>query len=796
MPLLPALLAAAVVTQPPPAELLDDARLAAALQELAQSPRVQLETIGRTHQGRPITLVIVAAPEALAALESQRTRAARIAGPGVRLAASLAEARLAPEPLEPLLEGARLAALFAGASWGHEASAVEGLVAAARRLAFDDSEPVRRALAGTIALIVPLMNPDGRARALEEWRRTPLSNGDAGIGNAFHFLLNRDFVHATQPETRAIVETIVRYRPVLAVDQHEDVYNLGVRLGEVCFVEPFRPGFDVEEHPLSREATRRLGSAIAARWRELGFRVLFDPEGDDRFAPLPPPGAGLNPVASSAGRLNLMAGLHGVTSFITESARTPGSQSWHDRVTQKASSVLATLEEIAARPEFYARAVRGRREDHARAGGDRFVVVPEAGQPRDALERLLELLRLHHVDVVGVSSPRRALLVPLRQDEAQLAFHLLLGERSRLNELGPALGVRVIRSEALPEAEREAFRHAAREAQALSPRPRAEPGAAAWAARPSLAATALANALLRSGGARVWRRDGSFVYEAGPSVAWDAERRAVALSAAPLPGGRPLAAPRVGLYSGQGVPLQEWGEAAWALEQGGFAYRLLDARTLAKALAELDVLLVPNGDAAEIALGWDPEATTRRTPWQPAEPRSGLGPLGLAAIREFVAAGGVYVGLGAGGAALAARPGLELSGAEAVVANRGLGQVRLRLAAASPLAFGYSGETQPAFVYAPPGGPGLGFAFRARPLAAAALYAGARDEPAEQSFTSTAEFAEAAGLAAIVHERRGAGQLVLFGIAPAFRGQWRSSFGLLYNALWLGAERVRPSGPG
>ncbi len=781
-------LAATIVAQPPPDQLLDDARLATALQELARSPRVWLETIGRTHQGRPITLVIVALPQVLARLEEQRGLAARIAGPGVG-GGPLAGARLQPEPLEPLLKAARLPALFAGASWGHEASAVEGLVAAARTLAFDDSEPVQRALAGTIALIVPLMNPDGRARALEEWRRTPLSNGDAGIGNAFHFLLNRDFVHATQPESRAIVETLIRYRPVVAVDQHEDVYNLGVRLPEVCFVEPFRPGFDVEEHALSREATERLGRAIAARWRGLGFRVLFDPEGDDRFAPLPPPGQGLNPVASSAGRLNLMASLHGLTSFITESARTPGSQSWKDRVAQKSSSVLASLLEIAERPGVYAAAVRGRREEHARAGADRFVVVPESGQPRDGLEQLLGLLRLHGVGVVGVSSPWRALLVPLRQDEAQMARHLLLGERSKLNELPPALGLRVVRSEALSEAEREAFRHAPAEPPSLAPPERPERTPVAFAARQSVAATALANTLLRSGAARVWRRAGRFVFEAGaPSVLWEADRSAVPLSAAELPAERPLVPPRIGLYSGQGVALQEWGEVAWSLEQGGFACRVLDTATLAGALPALDVLVVPNGSAAEIAEGWNPDAVTRRSPWQPAERRRGLGPGGLAAIREFVLAGGTYVGIGAGGAALAAHQYLQLSRAESVPANRGLGQVLLSVSAESPVAFGYGEDPQPAFVYAPPGGPALGFAFRALPEAVVAHYAGVRQQLAEQSFVSTAELEAGLSLAAIVHERRGRGQLVLFGVAPTFRGQWRSSFALLYNALWLGAS--------
>src|SRR5258706_214190 len=86
--------------------------------------------------------------------------------------------RLAGEDPELLARGGHLPVLFAGDSWGHEASQVEGLLKAARTLAFDEGEDVRQALSKTIALIIPLMNPDGRAAALREWRKTPLSNGD------------------------------------------------------------------------------------------------------------------------------------------------------------------------------------------------------------------------------------------------------------------------------------------------------------------------------------------------------------------------------------------------------------------------------------------------------------------------------------------------------------------------------------------------------------------------------------------------------------------------------------------
>lgn len=706
-------------TQPPADELLNDEMFAAAVAELEQSPRVQTQVIGETHEGRPVVMIIVAEPGVIADLDAHRARAQRIANPSIRRR-SLAAIDIRGRNADVLLDGAKLPVMVAGASWGNEASQVEGIVDAARTLAFEDSEEVRHALSGAIALLIPLMNPDGRARAIQEWQQTPLSNGDSGIGNAYGFLLNRDFMHGTQPEARAVIDATLEWRPVVLIDQHEDRYNLGVQLAQVCFVEPFEPGFDIEEHAMTRAAVTRVGRAIAERWSDLGFNCLFDEQGDRQFAPLPEPGQGINPVASSAGRLNLLGTTHGIASFITESARTPGSQSWEDRVKQKSSSVIAALLAVSGDPGFFARSVIERRLEEVRAGEGRFVVVPEAGQSREAIERLLSVMKLHRISVFRVTAPYPALVVPLAQAEANAVRHFLLGERSRLNELPPALGLTIRDSEKLPAAEREVFLRAV-----LS---RVESGAS-------------------------------------ETVITDP------------------ALPRVAVYSGQGVPRQESGEIVWAFERGGFPVSRLNQDDF--SLEGFKVLVMPNGSAAVIRDGWDDDRASLG-PWQlPSQPR-GLGDAGLKRIREFVNAGGVYIGIG-GGARFAADGYLALTDVVMPAAAPGLGQVGIRpVASESSLLAGFPrGKPIPAFQYAPPGVEPYGYVF-GRSDAAIAVYDGARDYPPEMSFTSTQVLSPQAGHAAIVHERRGRGHVVLFGIAPAFRGQWSSTFRLLYNAARIG----------
>ena len=765
-------------TQPGAADLLDDLGFAKVLAELEASPRVRVETIGRSHEGRPIKLVIIAMPEALAAIELH--------------------SRVTAEP-ELLASGAYLPVLFTGDSWGHEASQVEGLLKAARTLAFDDSEEVGLALSKTVALLIPLINPDGRAAALREWRQTPLSNGDTGAGNAFGFYLNRDFIHGTQPEGRAVIETVMRWRPVAVVDLHEDMFNLGARLEEVCFVEPFAKGFDVEEHPLTRAAIADLGKAIAGRWQRHGFKTAFDEEGENTFAPMPEPGKGLNPVASSAGRMPLLATLHGMAGFITESARTPGSQTWQDRVEQKSDAALATLEEVSARPENFLNAVYNRRLVEEAEAGDRFVVIPEKDQQHDALGTLLDLLELHRVKLHKVLSPGPAFVVPLAQPESRIARHLLLGEQSKLNEVPPALGLRVLSSDSLSDSERRSYMEATAEPAILSPvEPPMAPGDGdAFVARPTVRATALVNQLLTADTGRVSRENGRLRFTGGGvAIRWAAARLGVPLepAAASEPGegeGAALGLPRVAMYAGQGIPHYESAEIAWALEQGGFPYRRLEAADFSRGdcLAEVDALIVPNGSAAELANGWNPEALNRKAPWEMHRPSEGLGQRGLESIRGFVEAGGTFVGLGGGGALLAGEWHLRITTAEMVPAEVGLGQVRLKIVQPeSPLLFGYQTEQPlPAFFVAPPGSPEGGYAFRSSDDAVA-NYDRVHALEEELSFVRTEPLSAGAANAAIVHQRLGRGQVVLFGIAPAFRGQWRSTFGLLFNALYLRAE--------
>ena len=139
----------------------------------AASERVRLQTIGHTHEGRPMLLATLGYPRPKPAAEIADT-------PGVFIMCSV---------------------------HGGERSGREACLMLLRELAFSEDPRIIDILSNATVLINPSANPDGQAAG----RRTNTAGQD----------LNRDSLLLRHPEAYAIAEAIRDHQPELIIDAHE-----------------------------------------------------------------------------------------------------------------------------------------------------------------------------------------------------------------------------------------------------------------------------------------------------------------------------------------------------------------------------------------------------------------------------------------------------------------------------------------------------------------------------------------------------------------------------------------------
>jgi len=218
------------------------------------SPRVRVDTIGRSTLDRPMILVTVSSRENLQRLPELREIQRKLADP--RRVAS-------DEEREDLIERGRLVALVTAGIHPTEVGGPLAAMQLAHRLATSAGPTETRIRSETVVLIVPATNPDG-IDPVKAWHEEVAGSPWAGADPPFlyhHYAghdINRDWYAFTQKETQTLVQRVHQvWHPQLDLDIHQQEAT-----GARYFLPPWRDPVEPNVDPLLTAAATSLGTRV------------------------------------------------------------------------------------------------------------------------------------------------------------------------------------------------------------------------------------------------------------------------------------------------------------------------------------------------------------------------------------------------------------------------------------------------------------------------------------------------------------------------------------------------------
>lgn len=441
-------------TRLPPDKLVDYNGLKQILEDLKSSPRVAVFISGKTHQNRNIYTIVISSEENMKMLFYYKKLANTLSNPKVNFR-TLDDFEITEPDIENLLGEARIPVLLHAASFPMEAAHTEALLEVAKILSTSKESKIEKILEKEIVVIIPMMAPDGRELAIEEWRKFPLSDGRAGAGNARGVLLNRDFSRLAEPETSVVHQIFNEWSPCIAYDPHEDMMFLGLRPDwpELCWCPPFSGPYYKDLDKRIIDIINEFGATIAKSWEDKGVKYRYDSEGK---------GAELNFMELGSQRFDLHFDLHGTPTLVTESARSPGTNTWKERIDQKVTAAFAILEKIAEDPKRFMRTRYNIRKENLEKDESAFIIPIRPGKQKDPLatSMLIENLLKCKALIYYTHSPYDAYVIPTKQPERLIIIDALKACKWNPWTLAPAYGSSVYQIDSLPNKEQQEFKRA------------------------------------------------------------------------------------------------------------------------------------------------------------------------------------------------------------------------------------------------------------------------------------------------------------------------------------------------
>jgi hypothetical protein len=276
------------------------------------SPRITVEDIAYTHEGRPILGLTITSPANHARIDD--IRAAHVA---------LSD----PQSSQEVSEDMPIVTWLNYGVHGAEVSSTDSSMAVAYHLAAAQGPAIEETLENSVILLIAVFNPDGNSR-MSAWNHmnaayVPVTDPEHRLHNTFWpggrtnhywFDLNRQWLILQHPEPRGWVAKFHQWRPNITVDYHEMGANSTYY---------FHPGAPERTFPMIPEQSMELLDRVADRpraWLDSEQRLFFNEEGFDNYyigkgSTYPHMHASMGMLFEQASSVGLIETEHGVLSF-------------------------------------------------------------------------------------------------------------------------------------------------------------------------------------------------------------------------------------------------------------------------------------------------------------------------------------------------------------------------------------------------------------------------------------------------------------------------------------------------
>ena len=232
----------------------------------AASPRVELETLGKTTLGDEMIMAVISSEENIRNKARIKQQAKRLADPR----------GLSDAEADALIRDSKAVVLVTCNIHSSEIASSQMAMEWAHALATAQDEETKRRLSEVVLLLVPSLNPDGQTMITDYYRKHVGTKYEGGrLPWLYHHYVghdnNRDWYMLTQLETRALNRAVYHdWSPQVFIDEHQ-MGSEGPRM----FIPPFADPVDPDVHPLIWREVNMIGSNMALRLEQAGKSGLI-----------------------------------------------------------------------------------------------------------------------------------------------------------------------------------------------------------------------------------------------------------------------------------------------------------------------------------------------------------------------------------------------------------------------------------------------------------------------------------------------------------------------------------------